>query len=461
MTPRSSPRRSTLWHPDVPFQPRRSPVFYGWVIVAVATIGILGSIPGQTIGLGVFIDSLMEALSLSRVDISLAYLIGTLASGILMPLGGRLLDRWGARRMGVTAALGMAVSLVLLAYSDRIAATLRSVFGVQSPWLPAFLLACLAFLMIRFWGQGMITLSCRNMIAKWFNHRRGLAVGVSGVSTALLFSASPALLNYPIEGIGWRWTLVGLAVATLLCLAPLAWVFFRDNPEECGLSMDGDHVPKTPARANADLTIYRDYDLPDALRTGAFWIFTLSFAWQGLFVTAYTFHVVSIGASIGMDRAEILQLFLFSALFAVTANMACGWLSARTRVKYLLLVMNAMVLVFALGPLLTQPLLAKLMIVIGMGVAGGLWSNLSGVVFPRFFGRAHLGAITGVFMSVIIYGSALGPYFFGLMQAFFGDYRLGFLISAAVPVALMIASLRADNPQRSLAPQATPSPGPS
>lgn len=447
---KSHPNRSRakLWHPEVPFSPRRSPVFYGWVIVGVATVGFLGSIPGQTIGVGVFIDSLMEALSLSRMDISLAYLIGTLGSGLLMPLGGRLLDRWGARRMGVLAAIAMAVSVFFLAYSDRLAILTNRITDADSLWLAAFVLATFAFLMIRFWGQGMLTLACRNMIGKWFNHRRGLAIGVSGVSTALLFSASPALLNYPVESIGWRWTLVGIGAVTLACLAPLAWLLFRDNPEECGLTMDGDHVPRKAAKENADIAIYRDYNLADALGTYSFWIFTLSFAWQGLFGTAYTFHVVSIGASIGMARTEILQLFLLAALFSVTANLACGWLSAITRVKYLLIVMNAMMLVFTLGPLVANPLLAKLMIVIGMGVASGLWSNLSGVVFPRFFGRAHLGAITGLFMSIIVYGSALGPYFFSVMEARFGDYRWAFLISAAIPVVLMLAATRADNPQR-------------
>ncbi len=414
----------------------------------MATVGILGSIPGQTIGVGVFIDSLMAALSLSRVDISLAYLIGTLGAGLLMPLGGRLLDRWGARRIGVVAAVAMAGSLFFLAYSDRIAVLTDRVTGTGSLWLAAFIFATFAFLMIRFWGQGMLTLACRNMIGKWFNHRRGLAVGVSGVSTALLFSASPALLNYPVEAIGWRWTLVGIGALTLACLAPLAWLFFRDNPEECGLAMDGDYVAQKSARTNADLTIYRDYNLADALRTYSFWVFTLSFAWQGLFGTAYTFHVVSIGASIGMARTEILQLFLLASLFAVTANLACGWLSAVTRVKYLLIVMNAMMLIFTLGPLVAPGLPAKLMIVVGMGVASGLWSNLSGVVFPRFFGRAHLGAITGVFMSIIVYGSALGPYFFSVMEAWFGDYRWAFLISAVVPVMLILAATGADNPQR-------------
>ncbi len=445
--------RATLWHPEVPFSPRRSRVFYGWIIVGVATVGLLGSIPGQTIGVGVFIDPLMDALSLSRVDISLAYLIGTLGSGLLMPLGGRLLDRWGARQMGVLAAIAMAGSLFLLAYSDRLTMLVYRMTGVDSLWLAAFGLTTLAFLMIRFWGQGMLTLACRNMIGKWFNHRRGLAVGISGVATALLFSASPALLNYPVESIGWRWTLAGIGVVTLVCLAPLAWLFFRDNPEECGLTMDGDHVPKKAATANADLTIYRDYSLADALRTHSFWIFTLSFAWQGLFGTAYTFHVVSIGASIGMARAEILQLFLLAAVFSVTANLACGWLSAITRVKYLLVVMNAMILVFTLGPVVADPVVSKVMIVIGMGVSSGLWSNLSGVVFPRFFGRAHLGAITGVFMSIIVYGSALGPYFFSVMEAWLGDYRWAFLISAAIPVVLMIAATRADNPQRQEAPR--------
>ena len=59
----------TLIHPD------KSPVFYGYVILLIGTIGVYCSIPGQTIGVSVFTDPVKDALGLSRNQFSNAYMI--------------------------------------------------------------------------------------------------------------------------------------------------------------------------------------------------------------------------------------------------------------------------------------------------------------------------------------------------------------------------------------------------
>ncbi|MFW6289211.1 MAG: MFS transporter, partial [Spirochaetota bacterium] len=81
---------------SVPFEPARFPFFYGWVLLGSGTIGLLMSAPGQTVGVSVFTDPLMEALGLTRSLLSLGYLVGTLASALLLSRAGRLYDRYGA-----------------------------------------------------------------------------------------------------------------------------------------------------------------------------------------------------------------------------------------------------------------------------------------------------------------------------------------------------------------------------
>ncbi|MCC5861559.1 MAG: MFS transporter [Gammaproteobacteria bacterium] len=447
MTPPVRPSHRA-WHPEFPLRPARSPVFYGWVLTIIATLGVTASIPGQTIGMAAFTDPLMSALGLSRVEISTAYLVGTLVSGLLIPWGGRLIDHWGARRMMVTAALAMGVSLIVLAASDVLSAGLATLAGGHHERLFALTVVTAGFFLIRFWGQGMLTMASRNMVAKWFDRRRGMAVGVTGVATAFAFAASPAVLNVVVERLGWRWTWLVLAAVLVLVIATLAWVFARDNPEECGLEMDGGPAEASARPLHPDQVVHRDFTREQALASLTFWVFTLSFGWYSLFVTGYTFHVVDIGASIGLDAAEILRLFLYASVFAISANLACGWLSARMRVKVLLIAMNLMFALFALGPLLDDARLAATLIVIGSGVGGGLWSNLSGIVYARFFGRAHLGAITGVFWAAAVLSSALGPFLFGAVEALTGTYRVAFVAGLAVPLVMSVPALWANNPQR-------------
>ena len=63
---------SKLLNPDFPFNPSRTPFFYGWVIWFLSTLGFLMSIPGQTMGMAVFTDPFLEAFDMTRTELSLA-----------------------------------------------------------------------------------------------------------------------------------------------------------------------------------------------------------------------------------------------------------------------------------------------------------------------------------------------------------------------------------------------------
>ena len=72
-----------IWDVRTPFAPSKCPFFYGWVIVFAATIGSIFSIPGQTMGFSVFTDVLIEELGLTRVELSSAYCLGTVALSLI------------------------------------------------------------------------------------------------------------------------------------------------------------------------------------------------------------------------------------------------------------------------------------------------------------------------------------------------------------------------------------------
>ena len=88
--------------------------------------------------------------------------------------------------------------------------------------------------------------------------------------------------------------------------------------------------------------------------------------------------------------------------------------------------------------------------VLGNGIASGGFVSLTGIVFPRFYGRKHLGAISGVNMSAMVIASGLGPLLFGICHHYSGSYQWILIFSAFVPLILALLSLAADNPQRKL-----------
>ncbi len=428
---------------NVPFAPKRWPFFYGWVITAVCTICTIASIPGQTMGVGVFTDSLISALKLSRTELSTAYMIGTIASSFLIPFAGQLLDRIGARSMVVLVSIGLGISLVLLSLSGEIA-----LIGGTHSVISSIVIISFCFLLLRFFGQGCLTMVPRVTIGRWFNYRRGLATGISGVFVSFGFNSSPTLLNWMLETFSWRSTCMMLAVSIGIGMTILGWIFFRDNPEDCGLTMDNitdeNHREKLAASVPE---IKKEFTRGEAIKTLSFWAFSLGQGMVALIVTAVTFHISSIGEEMGLNRAESYALFLPMTIFSVSSNFFFCWISDRVRHKWLLLVMMIAQALDIIAIMFLDLTIGRALFIVCHGISIGTFVSLSTVVFPRFFGRLHLGAISGLNFSIMVFASAVGPVFFSTMHGLTGSYRTASMICLFIPIAIAIISPRANNPQ--------------
>lgn len=445
--PLKSLKGSRLWNPGFPFRPARWPFFYGWVMVGMGTLAVVFSIPGQTMGFSVFTDILMKELGLSRVSLSTAYCLGTVASGFTLPFFGRLYDRIGARRMIFYSALATGVVLLYLSQVRWLLDCLDFLLGVPRAVL-AFSVITLGFYMIRASAQGVLTMSGRNAIGKWFDYHRGTAFALSGLITSFAFSFAPRGLRGMIDHFGWSQSWLVLGVATMTIMAGMGWLFFRDNPEECGLRMDGvDHTRNRKA-AHDDALTHRDFTRAEALRTWPFWVFNLSFGFMSLYTTAVTFHILSIAKQTQRGEIEVIGYFVPMAFISVLTNLLIGWMSSRTRLKYLLAIMNGGALVSVIGVIHLQTHAGVFSYIVGNGIAGGCFACLSGVVWPRFFGRRWLGAISGIGMSSMVIASGIGPLLFGASLSVTGSYTPVLWGCALVPALLILATGRSDNPQK-------------
>jgi len=433
---------------DFPFAPSRWPFFYGWAIVVFATLGTLMSIPGQTIGVGIFNDFLIDDLDLTRVWISSAYMFGTIASAMTLPLAGRVFDRLGARTMVVFAALGLGATLAYLARCDAIAASLETALGAAAAGsIVPFAVLTVGFFFVRFFGQGVLTMISRAMLGKWFDRRRGLASVVSGIATTAGFSVAPKVLSALVDRLGWRDAWLALAVL-LTVWALVGWLFYRDNPEECGLRMDG--APADDASGEvADLPDRTgDFTAGEALRTRAFWVVNAALGLFGLVMTAVTFHLTSIGEKVGIERGDVVEVYVPMAWVSVFANLASGHAADRTRVRYLVQAELVGLAVGSVGVVFFAHAWGRWLTIAGLGVAGGLFVTLSIVVWPRFFGRAALGSINGISTAVAVFGSALGPWLFALCERRSADYDAASWACAAVAVLILTATIGLKNPRR-------------
>lgn len=437
----------SLFDPDVPFKPKSSPFFYGWWILLASSVGVVASIPGQTMGFSVFTDILAGELNLSTSRISTAYLLGTVGGGLFLPYVGKLFDRFGARVLGTVVCAVMGMGLLYLSQVDRVALLIYRWIPLLPHSVIAFIAIAIGFFWLRFTGQGALTMTSRSMLGKWFNHYRGIALSISGIVVGFSFSLAPRVLDLMIQSVGWRWTWAGLGITLMTVILLFVWLSFRDNPESCGLKMDGIEHPKPPKHTNVDLVIHRNFTRSEAVRTPSFWIFNLALGLQSFIITGYTFHVISIAENMGISRESILQAFIPSSVIGIVFSLIGGTISSRIRLKYVLFFLPFGGLIFAIGPAFHLPH-TLLLIIIGCGISSGLFGLISGLVWPRFYGRKHLGAISGVNMATLVFASASAPLAFSLCKDFSGQYTFVFSGIAVVSAICMFAAFFADNPQR-------------
>ncbi len=291
----------------------------------------------------------------------------------------------------------------------------------------------------------------RVAIGKWFNHHRGLATAISSIPITFAFNGAPAFLNGMIAQFGWQVSCLLSAGVIGLGMGLIGVIFYRDNPEECGLVMDGFRDEDWHIRMATKVAPTRkEFTRHEALGTPTFWAFALGTSVFSFVMTAITFHMAKLGAEMGLDRETAYGLFFSMSWYGIGANFLSGWLSDRIKLKWLLRVMLATQAIGLIGLMQLADPLGQQTFIIGMGTTGGLFVTLTTVAWPRFFGREHLGAISGTHMALMVFSSAIAPVTYAAAQQWMGNFHDIILCSWGVPILLLPLTLMAENPQEKI-----------
>ncbi len=403
--------------------------FYGWRIVAFASLTMAMTAPGQTVGVSVFIDPMMETLGMSRSQVSGAYLIGTLAGGAAMPFVGRFIDAFGVRRVMTVVGLIFGIALASMSAVGGLVALMAGFAG------------------IRMLGQGSLSLVSTTAVALWFERRRGLAMAVTSSAGVGAMSFVPLGLAALILTVGWRtsWMLAGLAVWAVVL--PVARFGMKDRPEHVGQFPDGDPEPtvEETARRGRDA-----WTRSEAMRTLMFWALTGTVAATGLVATAMMFHHISLLTEQGLSPTQAAATFVAMTASSIVATLIVGTLADRGSPK--LLAMASMALLG--GALVLAQTAAPgwrvVAYVVALGSSGGAARAVEAASFPRYFGIRHIGSIRGTVMAVMVGGSALGPYLLAVGHERFGGYGPALTTMLVIPTAVILLLVGARAPDGDL-----------
>ncbi|MFP6621734.1 MAG: MFS transporter, partial [Pirellulaceae bacterium] len=402
--------------PPAPATRTRRGLHYGILIILLAAAGHYMSAPGQTYCISAMVDPMLADLPhIDRSDYSLAYLVGTLLAGCLLPISGSLVDRFGARIM-------MPVAGVLLGLACTWMSRLESLASLY-----------LGFLMLRCFGQGMLPLFSNWLIGEWFQKRRGLAIGLIGIGGALSTMTVPVLVNQDIHEFDWRhaWMLLATLTWILMILPPLCLI--RNRPEAIGLFPDLSFSQENTQRADQPGN-EPSWTRAEALRNPTFWKLLTVGTTSAMVGTGLMFHQVALLGAHDVSRAFAINLISLQAGVGIGSTLIFGYLTDRLpaekilSLSMLLLAIDTLLLIY-----LPTPQTAILYAII-MGMFGGIMRTAGQVTWINFYGRKNQGAVCGAALAFMVVASGLGPLPLAWSEKQTGSYNLGLWIFLVLPI---------------------------
>ncbi len=405
---------------------RARSIHYAWIVVAAVFIATVLS-AGVRSSFGIYLKPLEEEFYATRASVSLVGALSILANGVIQPLIGHLLDRYGTRTVAICCLLVACLGVL----ASSIATDLWQLYITFGIVVSAAV-------------GGPATVMAAVVAARWFTKHQGLVMGIlaGGFSTGQLIFL-PLLMQLNVV-YGWRmsYLLLGLGIAVLT--VPIG-LLIRSDPSDIGKKPFGASESSAARLAKAAEDEEARIPLIRAIRTRGFWMLALTFgicgySSAGLIGT----HFVTYAVERGFDNMTAAAALGVMGVVNTAGTLISGFLTDRVGNKNLLAaiyIIRGLALLFLL--VVDDPLKLNLYAVIfGMSYIATVPPTTS--LTARLFGRLSVGAIFGVIFMTHQIGGALSSFLTGLIFDYTRSYSIGFLIGAILcfAAAMMAFSIK-------------------
>jgi len=391
--------------------------FYGWIIVGIANIGIFSSGPGQSHTFSVFVEPISQDLELSSASIASAYGLATLIAAFLLPYMGKIIDKYGARVSLIIISIILCISCIF--------------FGAASN----FLMLTVGFGFLRFFGQGSLMLGCANLVSQWFDSKRGFAMSLMALGFGMSMAIHPPVSQFLIDQYGWKYAWIILGISTWIIMVPALFILAWNNPENIGLKPDG--VKKSNFK-NDEVEAIEGLNLTEALKENSFYILAAMWFGMAMLVTTLHFYQVTILTNQGITTEFAASLFTVSAFAMVVFMPLVGKFFDNFPTKYVLatgLLINSISLI---SITYSSSDAYSLFYAISFGINNAFSMTMFGYIWPRYFGRKHLGSIQGTGQMIGVIGASLGPLPVGFAIDYLGSSLITIRYLSVYPIIMAV-----------------------
>jgi len=407
-------------------------IFYGWWMAAAGAVLCMFGYGGFFYSYGTLFNPISHEFGWSRATTSLAFSLARLEGGLEGLITGPLTDKYGPRVMVIAGWLMAAIGFVLMYY-------------MHSFWM--FIISYTVFVTL---GMGMgLYLPLQTAIARWFNEKRGLAMGILTAGAALGGSAIVPGVAWLVSQHGWRTSVLVLAAAFAVLGVGLGMVLKPRGPEHYGLAPDGKES-RSPGMVAASSggkseqlagNLSEGLTLKEAMNTKTFWLMVLAFTFSHTALSAIVVHQIPFVEDMGISKVMAATALGMMTLISVPGRLSGGWLADRWNIKHLYFVASLVQALglFFLARATNMAWVWAFVIVYGTGL--GLRIPLEPMLRAHFFGHKAFGAIMGYINAFAVFGAFAGPYFAGWIFDTTGSYITAFLTFSAMMLVAAIVVL--------------------
>ena len=364
---------------------------------------------------GAYVVLLQAEFGWSKALVAGAFALTRVESGILGPLQGWLVDRYGPRLILQIGTVLYGVGFML--------------FSQISNAVEFYLTFALIAVGSSLGGFATVMVA----VVSWFSRHRSKAVALSQLGFSIGGLCVPIIVVV-LENYGWRTTAFASGVLVLVLGLPLAQVI-RHRPEQYGDVPDGVREPEPNAgdRQVRAAPVRRDHTAREALRTQAFWLISMGHAFALLTVSTLMVHLIShlTEGPLAFSLAAAGAMVAFMTATQFTGQLTGGFLGDRLNKR---IVCAGCLAAHAIGLTLVAFASAPWIAILGVfihGLGWGVRGPLMTAMRADYFGASSFGTIMGFSSLIVMLGMSCGPVIAGLLADATGDYQLGFAILAA------------------------------
>lgn len=392
---------------------KRRRVYYGWYIAVALAITETVSFGVLYYAFSVFITPMEAELGWTRGEITGAFSLSLLITGVFGVPVGHWLDRRGARLLMTVGSIGATLTVLLWSQVNSLPEfiaimALKGICGAAVLYEPAFA-----------------------VIATWFRERRGAAMAVvtfiAGFASTIFIPLTDALM----VAYGWRQALLTLGLALGVITIPLHALVLRGKPTDLGLNPDGNVIP--PGKINVP-----SVDLRAVFRSRYFWLLTLSFSLVWLSISAVRIHFIPLLISLNIHPSSAAVASGAIGVMQVIGRMVFAPVerrfSSRAMVAGVFVALTISLPILLLGN--APGLIVAFVALFGMAI--GTHTLARPLIIADTYGAAYYGRISSALGIFVTLAGTISPFAAGVLFDVTGAYDWMLMLATVFSLAALI-----------------------